>query len=369
MRSKALLIGLGAGGLIGGSSGYLIARGILHSDNWHDFMGTHLGVLPPCQACAMHYDRDTSYLVCDPANMTEICLKNATAYADFWTDEEMPTIGSYIIAGVTVAFMVAGGIAAWECTAPPLNEGGVPGLEEKPIVRREGVLQQELTESGWQGEVPEEFYDPIDDLLMDEPHQTQAGVIMKNYDVKTLVHLKKCPYSRLPLVDLGVNEELKECIRLFVEKAKECMENHTTLTEIVVDSGNAEQKESVAAKLPFFASSGRVKKEFICPLTKELMKDPVTASDGKTYERKAILDHIHNKKNLFSPVTKEPLKPMNPLKLKDNEGWFAPNVGLKKRIDALLRYEEQLLKDRTQAQAANRSDLQVPLLSATTRLG
>ena len=29
-------------------------------------------------------------------------------------------------------------------------------------------------------------------------------------------------------------------------------------------------------------------KEFLCPISKTLMKDPVIASDGVTYERKGI---------------------------------------------------------------------------------
>ena len=37
----------------------------------------------------------------------------------------------------------------------------------------------------------------------------------------------------------------------------------------------------------------------------QLMKDPVTASDGQTYERGAIIQWMHN--SGFSPVTHQPL--------------------------------------------------------------
>ena len=42
---------------------------------------------------------------------------------------------------------------------------------------------------------------------------------------------------------------------------------------------------------------------YLCPLTNELMKDPVIAFDGKCYEKEAIIDYI--RKNKQSPITKE----------------------------------------------------------------
>ncbi|XP_055456568.1 WD repeat, SAM and U-box domain-containing protein 1 isoform X5 [Psammomys obesus] len=48
-------------------------------------------------------------------------------------------------------------------------------------------------------------------------------------------------------------------------------------------------------------SSG-IPDEFICPITRELMKDPVIASDGYSYEREAMENWIHKKKRT-SPMT------------------------------------------------------------------
>lgn len=48
-------------------------------------------------------------------------------------------------------------------------------------------------------------------------------------------------------------------------------------------------------------SSG-IPDEFICPITRELMKDPVIASDGYSYEREAMESWIHKKKRT-SPMT------------------------------------------------------------------
>ena len=45
--------------------------------------------------------------------------------------------------------------------------------------------------------------------------------------------------------------------------------------------------------------------EFQCPITMDLMEDPVTCEDGHTYERKAIEEYL--KKNPISPKTRQPM--------------------------------------------------------------
>jgi WD40 repeat protein len=45
-----------------------------------------------------------------------------------------------------------------------------------------------------------------------------------------------------------------------------------------------------------------VPEDFICPITYEIMADPVTIEDGFTYERSAILEWFSNDKNT-SPMT------------------------------------------------------------------
>ena len=46
--------------------------------------------------------------------------------------------------------------------------------------------------------------------------------------------------------------------------------------------------------------------EYLCPITHELFKDPVTASDGHSYEREAISKWIE-RGNLTSPKSGSPL--------------------------------------------------------------
>jgi len=46
---------------------------------------------------------------------------------------------------------------------------------------------------------------------------------------------------------------------------------------------------------------------FLCPISHELMRDPVIASDGYTYEHREILKWLS--KNRTSPMTRQPISP------------------------------------------------------------
>lgn len=48
-----------------------------------------------------------------------------------------------------------------------------------------------------------------------------------------------------------------------------------------------------------------IEQSLCCPITFEIMKDPVIAVDGHTYERKAIEKWVREKKE--SPVTRQPM--------------------------------------------------------------
>ncbi len=61
--------------------------------------------------------------------------------------------------------------------------------------------------------------------------------------------------------------------------------------------------------------------EFICPITQELMDDPVIGNDGQTYERKAIVQWLQT--NNKSPMTREPM----------TLGDIKPNYALKSMIE------------------------------------
>ena len=67
--------------------------------------------------------------------------------------------------------------------------------------------------------------------------------------------------------------------------------------------------------------------EYLCPITQELMEDPVIAADGISYERRAITQWLQKSK--LSPLTGEMLK----------HTALTPNYGLKAAID---KYREKM---------------------------
>ena len=75
-----------------------------------------------------------------------------------------------------------------------------------------------------------------------------------------------------------------------------------------------------------------IPKEFICPITLNIMKDPVIMPDGQTYERKAIEDAL--KVSPLSPITRKRLN------IKD----ATPNYALKSMIEKFLNGGENPYK-------------------------
>lgn len=64
--------------------------------------------------------------------------------------------------------------------------------------------------------------------------------------------------------------------------------------------------------------------EFLCPITAELMRDPVIGTDGHTYERSAITAWLNT--NAISPLTRDRMFVAN----------LTPNIALRSQIDRLL---------------------------------
>ena len=71
-------------------------------------------------------------------------------------------------------------------------------------------------------------------------------------------------------------------------------------------------------------------KEFVCPITQELMEDPVVTSDGHTYERGAVTMWLEQHNS--SPLTGEPLAHAN----------FVPNVALRSLIHEYMEQANHL---------------------------
>lgn len=83
-----------------------------------------------------------------------------------------------------------------------------------------------------------------------------------------------------------------------------------------------------------------VPNEFMCPITMVLMKDPVLASDGYTYEKEAIQQWLRS--NTISPLTREPMR---------MDG-CRPNRALKDAIERWQKDKETPKKKKTQGKEA-----------------
>lgn len=73
-----------------------------------------------------------------------------------------------------------------------------------------------------------------------------------------------------------------------------------------------------------------VTKKFKCPLTKDIMSDPVTDFEGNSYEREAILKYLNG--HSTSPVTGAPLYPSD----------LTPNAALKEKIRCTVELKRTL---------------------------
>lgn len=77
---------------------------------------------------------------------------------------------------------------------------------------------------------------------------------------------------------------------------------------------------------------GKIPTEFFCPITQEILIDPVMVQDGNTYERKAI--ELWFQKHSTSPLTNEVLISKNLL----------PNLALKKLIHDYVEANKEVLQ-------------------------
>eukprot|EP01117_Protostelium_nocturnum_P001361 TRINITY_DN11674_c0_g1_i1.p1 TRINITY_DN11674_c0_g1~~TRINITY_DN11674_c0_g1_i1.p1 ORF type:complete len:253 (-),score=70.23 TRINITY_DN11674_c0_g1_i1:8-766(-) len=91
------------------------------------------------------------------------------------------------------------------------------------------------------------------------------------------------------------------------------------------ESDALKQLEVVAEWKETEKKSKQIPDVFLCPITQEIMKEPVMASDGHTYEKEAIEEWFGRKKRKStSPLTGAPLKDRK----------LVPNYGIKKMIQS-----------------------------------
>ena len=76
---------------------------------------------------------------------------------------------------------------------------------------------------------------------------------------------------------------------------------------------------------------GDVPPDLVCPLSKQLFKNPVTTIHGHTYDKEALLAHVQTN-GAMDPIA---LKPIDPLVL-------VPNNAVKKLVETWKRAQKSL---------------------------
>merc|ERR1719456_1375774 len=80
----------------------------------------------------------------------------------------------------------------------------------------------------------------------------------------------------------------------------------------------------------------QVPRDYLCPITQDVMIDPVMAADGKTYERVAIAEWLRTHRR--SPMTNAPL----------NSTELHPQPGLKQQIADFIEQRDMTPKEELQ---------------------
>ena len=98
----------------------------------------------------------------------------------------------------------------------------------------------------------------------------------------------------------------------------------SSIDNLLNSDANSKEKEQESVKIP---------PEFLCPISKEIMKDPVIASDGHTYERANIEAYLkqHNK----SPITGVGM----------DHSFVFPNHSVKKLIEKFLSEKKGIMEE------------------------
>ena len=85
---------------------------------------------------------------------------------------------------------------------------------------------------------------------------------------------------------------------------------------------------------------------FICPITGDIMKDPVIGSDGHTYERSAIEQWLRQEGT--SPITRQTM----------NRTDLTTNIALRDTIESMMRLHPELELEISNIQSSRQSDRQ-----------
>ena len=164
------------------------------------------------------------------------------------------------------------------------------------------------------------------------------GLEKKGIDIINEVGLSKktlqeCDLDTIMNVRKSIHKHL--CLVVFRHECKKMndylavIESLTTLSQLTDYRNEVDKKfNDMISKLDGVLTRNNKKRkrintpnEYLCPITLEVMVEPVICSDGHTYEKEAITQ-IMKSKNPCSPITREILK----------TDVLIPNIAIKKLI-------------------------------------
>eukprot|EP01080_Neovahlkampfia_damariscottae_P001939 gene1939-1447_t len=160
------------------------------------------------------------------------------------------------------------------------------------------------------------LHKPYWDEKADEKIKQQWGEHIGEENVLVFESAKACVDVMLGAIALKSGSRTLE---KYIKDMEDRGQERERIEEVTKSLTNLSLKLS-GKLIKVISSKNDVPEEFICPITKEIMEDPVIMEDGNTYERFAI--HKYLKENSTSPITKEKIISMK----------LTPNHTLRKLI-------------------------------------
>jgi U-box domain len=145
---------------------------------------------------------------------------------------------------------------------------------------------------------PSDFVCPLSKQVMQDPVETPDGLNYERIAIEGWLRLiKSCPVNGTPLTvaSLKANTSLQWKIRYWQWRNK--------ATE---EANDAEQQQEKASPSTSLTSTNIPPQRFTCPLTNELMTDPVLSKTGYSFERVALLQWLVERGNVC-PVSGQDL--------------------------------------------------------------
>ena len=147
-----------------------------------------------------------------------------------------------------------------------------------------------------------------------------------------LITGKKLPYSEVTQCKKHINkialtkEDLKNCLPVISSMMKHCLEIKATDRPAFSDLSDTLHQLHIQETKRWNDQLRVIPDGFICPITQDVMKDPVMLMDGHSYERKAIEDWLTRSGR--SPLTNELLSDRTTL---------IENYALKSSIESFMK--------------------------------